>query len=333
MELFSSKEHNIYTNHEYSRFGGRIYIMQKDNKKKFVAGLSITSNVILSVLKIITGILSGSLSIISEAIHSLSDFFASVLTFFSVMKSSQPADNDHPYGHGKYEDMAGFIEGLLIIFASLFIIFEATKKIVFGINMDTENVLGMAVMLIAVIFNIIVSSLLFKVAKETNSISLYADGEHLRTDIYSSLGVLIGLVLIKVTGHAILDPIIAILVAVIIFRAGYSISKRATSNLLDHSLPDENIENIKQIIEKYSNISTLKSDSLKARQVGPTKDIDLTLQFKEETSICECHKVCDEIEMQITKLYPSSSISIHAEPICYKKNCQNSCTKQNCHAS
>ena len=333
MELFSSKEHNIYTNHEYSRFGGRIYIMQMDNKKKFVAGLSITSNVILSVLKIITGILSGSLSIISEAIHSLSDFFASVLTFFSVMKSSQPADNDHPYGHGKYEDMAGFIEGLLIIFASLFIIFEATKKIVFGINMDTENVLGMAVMLIAVIFNIIVSSLLFKVAKETNSISLYADGEHLRTDIYSSLGVLIGLVLIKVTGHAILDPIIAILVAVIIFRAGYSISKRAASNLLDHSLPDENIENIKQIIEKYSNKSTLKSDSLKARQVGPTKDIDLTLQFKEETSICECHKVCDEIEMQITKLYPSSSISIHAEPICYKKNCQNSCTKQNCHTS
>ena len=131
-----------------------MFIMQMNDKKKFVAGLSITSNVILSVLKIITGILSGSLSIISEAIHSLSDFFASVLTFFSVMKSSQPADNDHPYGHGKYEDMAGFIEGLLIILASLFIIYEATKKIVFGIDIDTENILGMAVMLIAVIFNI-----------------------------------------------------------------------------------------------------------------------------------------------------------------------------------
>ena len=301
--------------------------MIKNDKKKFVAGLSITSNVILSVLKIITGILSGSLSIISEAIHSLSDFFASVLTFFSVMKSSQPADNDHPYGHGKYEDMAGFIEGLLIIVASLFIIYEATKKIVFGIDMDTENILGMVVMLIAVIFNIIVSSLLFKVAKETNSISLYADGEHLRTDIYSSLGVLVGLVLIKVTGHAILDPIIAILVAVIIFRAGYSISKKASSNLLDHSLPDENIEDIKQIIEKYLNIATLKKDSLKARQVGPTKDIDLILQFQDDTSICECHKVCDEIEKQITMHYPNCSISIHAEPVCYKKNCQKSCTK------
>ena len=128
--------------------------MQMKNKKKFVAGLSITSNIILSVLKIITGIISGSLSIISEAIHSLSDLFASVLTFFSVMKSSQPADRDHPYGHGKYEDMAGFIEGLLIIFAALFIIWEASKKIIFGINIDTENNMGIIVMFVEVVLNI-----------------------------------------------------------------------------------------------------------------------------------------------------------------------------------
>jgi len=298
-----------------------------NKKKKLVAGLSITSNVILSVLKVITGILSGSLSIISEAIHSLSDLFASTLTFFSVIKSSQPADSDHPYGHGKYEDMAGFIEGILIIFASLFIIFEASKKIIFGIHINSENLLGMAVMFIAVIFNIIVSSLLFIVAKETNSISLYADGEHLRTDVYSSLGVLIGLILIKITGYSILDPVIAILIAVIIFRTGYSISKSAAENLLDHSLPNENIDTIKKLIQLYSGSVILKDGSLKARQVGPTKDIDMILQFSEKTSICECHKLCDEIEKQIQLLYPNCSISIHAEPICYKKNCPETCNK------
>ena len=303
--------------------------MEANKKKKFVASLSITSNVILSILKIITGILSGSLSIISEAIHSLSDFFASVLTLFSVIKSSKPADSDHPYGHGKYEDMAGFIEGILIILASLFIIFEASKKIIFGINIDTENILGITVMFIAVILNLIVSSLLFSTAKQTNSISLYADGQHLRTDVYSSLGVLAGLILIKITGYGILDPIIAILVAVVIFRAGYSISKKAGSNLLDHSLPDENIDDIKQIIKSHSESVSLKRNGIKARQVGPTKDIDLILQFPENTSICECHKICDEIEKQIQKLYPNCSISIHSEPICYKKNCQNSCDKHN----
>jgi cation diffusion facilitator family transporter len=223
--------------------------------------------------------------------------------------------------------MAGFIEGILIIFASVFIIFEASKKIIFGINMDTESVLGMAVMLIAVIFNIIVSALLFKIARETNSISLYADGEHLRTDVYSSLGVLIGLILIKITGYGILDPVIAILVAVIIFRAGYNISKRAGSNLLDHSLPEENINKIKQIIQLHSDSVTLKEGSIKARQVGPTKDIDIILQFPKNTPICECHNICDEIEKQIQLIYPNCSISIHAEPICYKKNCQLSCSK------
>ena len=300
--------------------------MEINKKKKITAGLSITSNVILSVLKIFTGIASGSLSIISEAIHSLSDFFASVLTFFSVIKSSQPADSDHPYGHGKYEDMAGFIEGILIIFASLFIIFEASKKIIFGHDIDSENYMGIAVMFIAVFLNIIVSSILFKVAKESNSISLYADAEHLRTDIYSSLGVLIGLILIKLTGYTVLDPVIAILVAVIIFRAGYTISKKACSNLLDHSLPDENIENIKLIIQSKSGSAILKKDSLKARQVGPTKDIDMILQFPQNTSICECHKVCDEIEKHLQSLYPNCSISIHSEPICYNKNCQTSCS-------
>lgn len=304
-----------------------MYVMQMQDKKKFVAGLSITSNVILSILKIITGVLCGSLSIISEAIHSLSDFFASVLTFFSVMKSSKPADKDHPYGHGKYEDMAGFIEGILIILAALYIIWEASKKIIFGLNMNTENYFGIAVMFIAVVFNIVVSSLLFKVAKETNSISLYADGEHLRTDVYSSLGVMLGLVLINITGYNILDPVIAIIVAAIIFKAGYSISKKAGSNLLDHSLPLENINNIKHIIKESSSDVILKRNSIKARQLGPTKDIDLILQFPEKTTICECHKVCDEIEKQIRILYPNCSISIHAEPICYKRNCKKSCVK------
>lgn len=300
--------------------------MNINKKKKFAASLSIISNIILSALKIITGIISGSLSIISEAIHSLSDLLASLLTFLSVIKSSKPADSDHPYGHGKYEDMAGFIEGLLIILASLFIIIEASKKIIFGPDMDNESFMGIIVMAIAVILNILVSSLLFKVAKESNSISLYADGEHLRTDVYSSLGVMFGLILIKITGHKVLDPIIAILVAGVIFKAGYVILKRAGNNLLDHSLPKESINKIKQIIKSHTSVK-LKMNGIKARQVGPTKDFDIILQFNECTSICECHKICDEIENQIKSLYPNCSISIHSEPICYKKNCLRTCDK------
>ena len=301
--------------------------MQINQKKKLVAGLSITSNVFLSLLKIIVGILSGSISIISEAIHSLSDLLASVLTYFSVLKSSQPADKDHPYGHGKYEDMAGFIEGGLIILASLFIIFEATRKIILNVHMPSENILGIGVMFIAVIMNILVSSLLFKVAKESDSISLFADGEHLRTDVYSSLGVLVGLILIKITGYSVLDPIIAISVAVLIFRAGGSIMKKTLGNLLDHSLPKDDIQHIEEIIKQYSDTAKLKRNSIKTRQVGPTKDIDMILQFPKETTLCDCHKICDEIEDKIRKIYPKCSISIHPEPLCYKKSCQKHCAE------
>ncbi|MBQ7450165.1 cation transporter [bacterium] len=294
-----------------------------NKKKKLTAALSIFSNVTLTILKIIAGVVSGSLSIISEAIHSLSDLFASCLTFFSVLKSSQPADDDHPYGHGKYEDMSGFIEGLLIIFASFYIIFEASKKIIFGHTMETESNIGIAVMFLAVLMNFIVSTLLFKTAKESNSISLYADAEHLRTDIYSSLGVFFGLILIKVTGYSVLDPIIAILVAGFIYKTGLNLSKKACQNLLDHSLSEKDLEKIKEILNGFKNKITLKENGIKARQVGPSTDIDLVLQFPRNTSICECHKICDEVEKQIRKIYPYSSISIHSEPVCYNKTCEN----------
>mgnify|MGYP002627275923 CR=1 FL=1 len=301
--------------------------MNINQKKKFAAGLSITSNVILTVLKIAAGILSGSLSIISEAIHSLSDFLASILTFFSVVKSSEPADKDHPYGHGKYEDLAGFIEGILIIFAAFFIVYESIKKITLHAPIETQNTIGICVMALAVISNIIVSTILFKVSRESNSISLYADGEHLRTDVYSSLGVLGGLILIQTTHLTILDPIIAILVAFLIYKAGVKLSKRALMRLLDYSLPEDDIKEIKKIIESYKSIATLKKDSIKARQTGPNKDIDLILQFPCKTSICDCHKICDEIEKKILELYSNCSISIHFEPVCYENDCQN-CSKE-----
>ena len=297
-----------------------------NKKKKLAAKLSIISNVILTCLKIVVGVISGSLCVISEAIHSLCDCLASVLTFFSVLKSAKPADEDHPYGHGKYEDLSGFIEGLLIIFASLFIILESTKKIIFGNTMNSDNILCIIVMGIAVLVNILVSSYLFRVAKQSNSISLYADGEHLRTDVYSSLGVFIGLILIKITKHSILDPIIAILVAVVIYRAGYSITKTSFMRLVDHSLSDEDINKIAQIINSCGNSAILNKNSIKTRQVGPSTDIDFTLQFPEDTSICECHKVCDEIEKRIREVYINSSISIHSEPICYKVDCKT-CSK------
>ena len=286
--------------------------MELNTQKKVAAGLSITSNAVIILLKIVAGILSGSISIISEAIHSFSDFLASVLTFFAVSRSSEPADKEHPFGHGKYEDMSGFIEGGLIILAGLYIIYESVKKLIWGYNLEFNSMLGIYVMAFAVIANFIVSSYLFYVAKKADSVSLYADAEHLRTDIFSSLGVLIGLILIKITGIVMLDPIIAIIVAIIIIKAGYSISKETLNNLLDGSLPEEDMKKIESILD--NNISIKGYKDLKTRKVGQCKDIEITIFFEPNLTIAQCHKICDEIEEEIAKSFTNITIIIHPEP-------------------
>ncbi len=288
--------------------------MNTEIEKKFAAGLSIASNSLIILLKLTAGFISGSISIISEAIHSLADLFASMLTFFAVSHSGKPADSDHPFGHGKYEDLAGFIEGILITCAGIFIIYEALKKILKGFagNVDTEPIIGIYVMLFAVIANIFVSNYLLNVAKKTDSISLYADAKHLRTDIFSSFGVLLGLVIMKFTNITIIDPIIALFVSAIILKTGYSIIKETLNNLLDGSLPDDDINKIEDILKNNHNIKGFKN--LKARKAGRYRDIEVTLLFNPDLKITECHNTCDEIEIAIKQKLEKVTILIHSEP-------------------
>ena len=286
--------------------------MDINAEKKFAAGLSITSNALIIATKIVAGMVSGSISIISEAIHSLSDFLASVLTFFAVTRSAEPADKNHPFGHGKYEDMSGFIEGGLIIFAGFFIIYEAISKLIKGYTLEADSMSGIYVMAFAVVANFLVSRYLFYVAKKSDSVSLLADAEHLSTDIFSSLGVLVGLVLIKITGIAALDPIIALIVALIILKAGFSISKETLNNLLDGSLPAEDITKIEEILKKNSVIKGYKN--IKGRKSGQYKDVELTLLFNPDMKISCAHNVCDQIENEIKSSLGQVNTIIHAEP-------------------
>ena len=287
--------------------------MRLETQKKFAAGLSITSNTLIIITKIIAGMISGSISIISEAIHSFSDFLASILTFFAVTRSAEPADKEHPFGHGKYEDMSGFIEGGLIIFAGLYIIYESSSKLISGYTMEAESMLGIYVMAFAVLANFLVSRYLFYVAKKSDSVSLRADAEHLQTDIFSSLGVLAGLVLIKLTGYTIIDPIIAIIVAVIILKAGFSISKETLNNLLDGSISTEDIEKIETVLKNNTVIKGYKN--IKGRKSGQYKEIELTILFNPDMKISCCHNICDQIENDIKSELGNVTTTIHAEPM------------------
>ena len=283
-------------------------------QKKNAAVLSIVSNSILILLKFFAGIISGSISIISEAIHSGSDLLASIITLFSVSQSSKPADEDHQFGHGKYEDFTSFIEGMLIILAAFYIIYESLKKILFSHKLEINADIGIVVMFISVIVNIIVSTYLFKVAKKTDSPALYANGEHLRTDIYSSLAVFFGLIFVKLTGNPIYDPIIAIAVAIIIFWAGYKICKIAQKGLLDSSLSKEENSQITNILNQHIGNGVIALKKLRTRKSGLKKNIDITLIVAKSMNVSTSHELCDNIEAEIEIALKNTDISIHVEP-------------------
>ncbi len=285
---------------------------------KIAAIFSILSNSVIIVLKIIAGVVSGSISIISEAIHSGADLFASLLTFFAVSKANEPADKEHPFGHGKYEDMSGFIEGGLIVFAGLYIISESIKKLFLGFDLKSEPDLGIYVMACSVILNLIVSSYLFYIAKKRDSVSLYADAQHLRMDVISSFGVLCGLLIIKYTGFSVIDPVIGILIACIIVKTGIKINKNAMNDLLDGSLPQDDINKIEKILNEAEGIKGYKN--LKCRRIGRCKDIETTVLFNPDLKISECHFICDNIEEKINNEFNQTRIMIHCEPYNENKN-------------
>lgn len=283
-------------------------------EKKIAAAISIASNSSLILLKVIAGIISGSIGIISEAIHSGSDLLASVITFFSVSESSKPADDEHQFGHGKYEDFTSLIEGILIILAAFYIIYEAVKKIFCGVECKIDTTIGLIVMFISVVVNFLVSAYLFKTANKTGSPALYADAEHLRTDIYSSLAVFAGLLCVKITGNIIFDPIIAILVAMIIFVAGYKICETAKNSLVDTSLSKEENEEIVEIINKNLENGIISLKNLRTRHAGLKKNIEITLMVQKDMHISTSHKLCDKIENEIENELKNTDISIHLEP-------------------
>jgi cation diffusion facilitator family transporter len=279
------------------------------NKKIKTARLSILSNCTLIVMKVLAGIYSGSVSILSEAIHSGMDLLAAIIAYFSVKLSDSPPDDKHPYGHGKYENISGVIEAFLIFIAAGWIIYQAIHKIIMPKPVENMEI-GAVVMVISSIVNFLVSRRLYQVAKETDSIALEADALHLKTDVYTSVGVAIGLFLIWITGWYFLDPAVAIIVALLILYESFKLIRNAYSPLVDSSLSVDETRIIQEEIAKRN----LSFHNLRTRKSGKYRFADLHLEMSENMELKEIHKICDEIENEIKARINNIEINIHVEP-------------------
>jgi cation diffusion facilitator family transporter len=285
------------------RYAGR-------NAKVRIARLSVASNSFLIAMKLTVGIMSGSVSIISEAIHSSMDLVAALIAFFSVRVSDNPPDERHPYGHGKIENISGVIEALLILAAAIWIIVEAIKKLVAGSGELESLWIGSLVMAVSAVINWIVSRKLYRVAYVTKSIALEADALHLKTDVLTSAGVAFGLLLIILTGIDWLDPVIAILVAFFIIRESFVLLRRAFFPLLDTAWGDAEVEDLKRRLK----LMNVKFHDLRTRHAGNYRFIDIHIEVPQDISVGSAHKYCDMIENELTAAYANLSVTIHVEP-------------------
>ena len=287
--------------------------------KTGVATLSVVSNSCLVVMKLIIGLLIGSVSVLSEAIHSGVDLLASLIALFAVRTSSKPADEGHPFGHGKIENVSGAIEALLIFVAAGWIIYEAIGKLLHPQEIESVG-WGVLVMAFSAGVNLLVSRQLFKVGLETDSIALKADAWHLRTDVYTSAGVMTGLLLIWVGSHWLpqedlrwIDPIAAIAVALLIIKAAYDLTRQAGRDLLDgRLLADE-----EQWIHDYlcEQRPTVRGyHKLRTRKSGAVRFVEFHLFLDSRTSVADSHAFSDEVEHAIERRFPGSSVTVHVEP-------------------
>jgi len=284
--------------------------MQKT--KQNAALLSIVSNSLLILLKIVAGLRMCSISVISEAAHSAIDLVASIVAYFAIKKAIKPADEQHPFGHGKFENVSGFFEAMLIFFAAGMIIIAAVKKLSHPFVIDHQLNWGIGVMAFSVLTNAIISRLLLKISKKTGSIALEADAIHLSTDVYTSLSVMAGLLLIKITHWEILDPVIAIGVAVMICKTSFDLTKKSLRDLVDEQLPEVELAKIKAIIG--SEPAIVAYHRLRTRKCGNTREIDIHIVMAKNLELEQAHSLCTAVEERIQQEFPDATITIHVEP-------------------
>lgn len=281
--------------------------------KQGAAGLSIASNALLIALKLAAGAITGSIAIITEAVHSLIDLVASVVAFVSVRKADEPADADHPYGHEKVESLAATIEGMLILVGAGIIVYEATHRLVDGSTVDSLGV-GIAVMAFSVVANLGVSAVLMRQARAHESPALEGDAAHLRTDALTSAGVLVGLGLVEVTGYASFDSITALLVAAAIVWAGIRIIRRSSGVLVDEVLPDAEMDRIEAAIASARTPEVAGYHKLRGRRAGNRRHVDLHVQYRTGTSLERAHELAHLMRASIEAEIPHAEVLIHVEP-------------------
>jgi len=280
------------------------------SEKRKVAGWSVIAAIFLTVFKFVVAILTGSLGLLSEALHSGLDLVAAVITYISVKLSDKPPDKEHNFGHGKIENFSAFVETILLFVTCIWIIYEAVHRLVTGNTEIKVTVWSYIVVVTSIIVDVTRSRALYKVAKKFNSQALEADALHFSTDIWSSSVVLLGLICAQF-GFFFADPVAALGVALIVFFISYKLGKRSMDVLIDKA-PKESMMIIEKVLKGFPEI--VYFHDLKVRTAGADTFVKVNIHLQPDLSLEHVHEICDLIEAEIMKRIPRCEVFVHPEP-------------------
>lgn len=282
-----------------------------ESRKRRAASLSLVFNLLSTIVKIVAAILTGSVSLLSEATHSFTDVFASTMAYGSVRAGSAPPDEEHPYGHGKIESLAGFAESILLFGVVVYVVFEAITRLVYPQPIARLD-LGMAVMAVSAVGAFLASRYVGRIGREAHSLALESNSQHLMVDAVTSLGVLVGLFVVSTTGLPWADSIIALVFAVWMAYGAWKLAYRAFHDLIDVRLTDPEVAQVRAILD--ADPSVLGYHRLRTRRAGSVRYVDLHLVAPREWSLVQAHDLADRLEKQIAANLAPANVVIHVDP-------------------
>jgi len=280
--------------------------------KESAAKLAIVAVSLLIAIKIAASIVTGSIAIRADAVHSVIDLFGVIIGYTAIRIASRPPDESHPYGHGKAENIAGVVIAAMIFVAAIIIAYQAVTRLIAGGEVELVT-LGIYVTAAAIAINLLVSWYALRVARATESIALEATARDLFADVLSSAAVLVGLILVQFTGIAILDSIVALLVSVLIGRTAFLTMRKSFGGLMDVKLPQVEEDEIVACLSEHTDLIA-SFHRIRTRKAGSQRQIDFHMVVSRYISVEQAHRLCDELEEEIEKKLSDTSVTIHVEP-------------------
>ncbi|MCK4274228.1 MAG: cation transporter, partial [Dehalococcoidales bacterium] len=274
----------------------------------------------LIVLKVVVGVITGSLSVLAQAVDSFLDLFAVSVTFLAIRIAARPADEEHPFGHGKVENIAAVVQAILIFIAGGSIIYSAVRRIQTHAALEMTEA-GIGVMAVSIIASIFLSRYLLRVAKKEDSMALEANAHNIAADVYSAAAVFVGLIVVRLTGLVIIDAILAGLVALYILKVAVDVLRNSLGGLVDVKLPEDEENSVRAAITEHFGREVVSFHKLRTRKAGSQRYIDLHLVMPKHVSIEDAHNMCDHLEKDIEEKLVHTDVTIHVEPC--DENCDS----------